>query len=503
MPEHLRALVVVLVIALSYFYCAKGTLTQLLPEETFKRWRNLWFFCALTLFLSHSIWLALLLTGVALLLKRGSEAHVMGLYFALLFVSPPAPAVIPGLGIIDHLWVVDHYRLLALTLLLPAAIALFQRNTTARIGSSNIDYVVLAYVALLSALAFRDASVTGGLRSILSLVVDIALPYYVASRSVRDMEGFTHAITGFVMGAMVLALIMVFEVFWFWRLYPGVLDALGVGSNIFGLYLFRSGLLRPTASVANSIVAGYVMVVALGLFFYLNALLADRTSRWLGGAVLVAGIVASLSRGPWVGAILLAMTFIATGPRALQKLSLLAVAGSVTLLVLASFPKGEILVNLLPVIGEAEQGNVEYRADLLVAALPVIERTLLFGSSDFLSAPELQIMRQGEGIIDVVNTYVGVALYSGLLGLILFSAIFLSALSQVKLTMRLVSRHDPQSGLLGRALFATLVSIAFMIYTVSSIFAIPTVYWAVLGTAVSYCLYGRRLIQAASGAAKL
>ncbi|MFP8833739.1 O-antigen ligase family protein [Hydrogenophaga sp. XSHU_21] len=497
MPEHLRALVVLLALATVYWYFAQRALTQLLPMETFKRWRNLWFFCTLVLFLSHSIWLTLFLIGIALILKRRSEAHVMGLYFVLLFVSPPAPAMIPGLGIIDHLWVVDHYRLLALTLLLPTALVLYQRKSTARIGSSPVDHAVLGYFALMSLLAFRDESVTSGMRAVLSLVVDILLPYYVASRSIQDKEGFKQAMAGFMIGAMVLSLVLIFEVLRQWKLYSAVLGALGLNPNMFGGYLLRSGLLRPNASVGNSIVAGYTMVVAFGFYLYLKEMVTNRAHRWLGGALLVAGIVASLSRGPWVGAALLVVVYIITGSRAVKKLSMLAMGGLMALLILSSFPKGEILIDLLPVIGESEQGNVEYRADLLTAAIPVIERTLLFGSSNYMEAPELQVMRQGEGIIDVVNTYVGVALYSGITGLLLFSAIFVSALRQAKQGIRQVSRLDPESAQLGRALFSTLLAIAFMIYTVSSIIAIATVYWAVIGVAVSFCLFAQRLSLAA------
>lgn len=491
MPEHLRALVVLLALAAAYWYFAQGALTQLLPIETFKRWRNLWFFSTLVLFLSQSIWVALILVGIALVLKRRSEAHVMGLYFVLLLVSPPAPAMIPGMGIIDHLWVIDHYRLLALTLLLPTALVLYQRQTTPRIGSSPVDHAVLGYFALMSLLAFRDGNVTSAMRAVFSLVVDIVLPYYAASRSIRDKEGFKQAMTGFMIAAMVLSLVLIFEVFWQWKLYSAVLGALGLNPNMFGGYLLRSGLLRPNASVGNSIVAGYIMVVAFGFFLYLKGLLVSRTHRWLGGALLVGGIVASLSRGPWVGAALLVSIYIITGPRAVKKLLLLTVGGTMALLTLASFPKGEVLIDLLPVVGEAEQGNVEYRADLLAAALPVIERSLLFGSSDFLDAPELQVMRQGEGIIDVVNTYVGVALHSGIAGLVLFASIFFIALRRVNHSIRLVSRLDPESATLGRALFATVMAIAFMIYTVSSIIAIATVYWAVIGLAVSFCLFAQ------------
>lgn len=36
----------------------------------------------------------------------------------------------------------------------------------------------------------------------------------------------------------------------------------------------------------------------------------------------------------------------------------------------------------------------------------VIQRNPLFGSFDFRNTPEMQSMIQGEGIIDIVNTYI-------------------------------------------------------------------------------------------------
>ena len=486
MAEYLRALLVLMVLGIGFFYAARTALSPLLPEETFRRWRGLWLSATVVLFLSHSIMLYMLVLGVVLLIVRRREAHVMGLYFVVLFVAPPAPAVIPGLGIIDHLWVLNHYRLLGLTLLLPAAISLFQRATTVRLGSSPVDWMVLGYLALMSLLAFREGNVTSGVRTVFSHWVDIFLPYYVASRSIRSEEGLKQAMTGYMIASMILSLVAMFEVLRSWRLYTAVLGALGLSEGIFGGYLMRSSLLRPNASVGNSIVLGYVLVVALGFFFYLKEFLSKPMHRLLGAALLGAGVVAALSRGPWVGSALLVVMFILTGPKSIRRLGGVGLGALLCYLLLSVVPGGQLLIDMLPILGSVEQGNVEYRADLLTSALPVIERNLLFGSYDYLDAPELQVMMQGEGIIDVVNSYVSVALYSGLMGLMLFVGAFLCALQQLRQVARVARQLSPRIGLLGRALFATLTAIMFIIYTVSSITVIPVVYWCMLGLSVAY-----------------
>jgi hypothetical protein len=486
MSEHLRALLVLMFLGVGYFYAARGVLSQLLPEETFKRWRNLWLVATVVLFLSHSILLCFLMLGAMLLTYRRREAQVMGLYFALLFVAPPAPAEIPGLGIIDHFWVLTHYRLLAVTLLLPAALSLFQRSTTARLGSSPVDWMVLGYVSLMSLLAFRQGNVTDGLRSVFSLWVDIFLPYYVASRSIRSEDGLKQAMTGYLIAAMILSIVAVFEVLRSWKLYSAVLGALGVNEWMFGGYLTRSGLLRPGASVGNSIVLGYVLVVALGFFLYLREFISKPLHRFFGTALLTAGIVASLSRGPWVGAAFLMIMYLMIGPKPFKRLGSLVLGVVAFFLMLSFLPGGDLLIDMLPIFGSVEQGNVEYRANLLTSALPVIGRNFLFGSYDYLDAPELQIMMQGERIIDVVNSYVGVALYSGLIGLAFFLGAFFCALHQLRKSERAARKFNHRTALLGRALFATVSAIMLIIYTVSSISAIPVVYWAVLGLSVAY-----------------
>ncbi len=486
MAEHLRALAILAVLSVAYFHAARGALSQLLPEEIFKRWRNLWLLATLVLFLSHSIWLFMLGLGTVLLIARRREAHVLGLYFAMLFVAPPAPAVIPGFGIIEHLWVLDHYRLLGLTLLLPAAVALLQRPSTARLGSSKVDWMILGYVGLLTLLAFRQGNVTSGLRTVLSHWVDIFLPYYVASRSLRNEEGFRHAMTGFLLASMVMVPVALFEMVRGWKLYEGVVRALGIDAPMFGWYLTRGGLLRPNATVISSIVLGYIFIVGLGFMLYLKEFLAKPLHRRMGLAAMAVGIVASLSRGPWVGALVLLVVYLLSGPRPFRRLASAGVLVLVLFPVMSQFSIGQKFIDMMPVIGSIEQENIDYRSDLLTAAAPVIERTFWLGSYDFLEAPEMQVMIQGDGIIDVVNTYVGVILYSGVVGLTFFVGAFLGALHDLRRGMRVARRRDPRALVLGRAQFATLVSVMVVIYTVSSIAAVPVVYWPLLGLAVAY-----------------
>lgn len=66
----------------------------------------------------------------------------------------------------------------------------------------------------------------------------------------------------------------------------------------------------------------------------------------------------------------------------------------------------------------------------------MIQRNPLFGSFDFRNTPEMQSMIQGEGIIDIVNTYINLALRVGLVGLTLFVGFFVSILFGLRKALR-------------------------------------------------------------------
>jgi O-antigen ligase len=146
----------------------------------------------------------------------------------------------------------------------------------------------------------------------------------------------------------------------------------------------------------------------------------------------------------------------------------------------------------LPFIGTTDKGNVGYRELLLTNSIIVIQRNPWFGTYDFFTQPEMEALRTGEGIIDIVNSYLGVALEQGLVGLGLFVGFFVLTLLGVYRAMRSIQDINSEERLLGRALLATLVAIMVIIFTVSSITIIPVVYWSVAGLGVAYAQMVRK-----------
>ena len=202
--------------------------------------------------------------------------------------------------------------------------------------------------------------------------------------------------------------------------------------------------------------------------------------------LLVAGLFVPLSRGPWVGAAVLMVVYFATSRYATRSLIGLGLASVLALSLLAVLPGGEKVINLLPFVGTTENENIGYRQNLLVNSMIVIQHYPWFGSTDFLKTPELEAMRQGQGIIDIVNSYIAIALKSGVTGLGLFVGFFGFTIMGILRAMRTIADKDSEEYLLGRVLVATLLAITVTIVTVSSILFIPIVYWSVAGLGMAY-----------------
>lgn len=425
------------------------------------------------------------------------ETNPPALYFFILFALPAATIPIPGMGLINYFFALSHARTLALFILLPAFFALIRQNGTLAFGRTEPDKVLAAYILLTTLLYLRETSVTDTLRQAFYLFIDVFLPYFVVGRSLKNLQAFRDALLSFVLAIMVVALFAVFETAKHWLLYQPLLGALGLEGILD--YLARDGHLRAIVTAGQPIALGYLMVVGMGLYLFLQRSIRQNLIRRLGMALLVAGLIAPLSRGPWVGAAALLVIFIATGRSAITRLMGLALAAMLALSLIAVLPGGEKIINLLPFIGSTEKQNITYREDLLNNSIIVIERNPWFGSVDYLKTPEMEAMRQGQGIIDVVNTYIGVALETGYVGLGLFVAFFALTLLGLYRAMRSIRDKNSEERLLGRALLATLLSILLMIFTVSSITIIPIVYWSVAGLGVAYAQMVRKRATGHSG----
>lgn len=485
MPEHLRALVVVLVLAGVIFFITRRATIDLVPANNFTRWRNTWFSLTIIAFISHSAWLYFSITSIVLFLLARQENNRVALFLLALFLIPNASVDIPGFGVVKYILELNHVRLLTIIILLPATFLLQPQPGALKFGRLWSDKILAMYLLLSSALLFRDTTITDGLRGVVNLTVDIFLPYYTISRLAINYKTSREAVVAFLIAILVIAAIGIFESIRHWLLFSSLVESLGLKWG-YSNYLSRGGGLRALATTGHPIALGYVIAVGIGFYLYIQNYISAKNIRRLLVTILIFGLIAPISKAPWIGTLVIFATFIFTGPNAKNNLIKLSLFSVILILIFSQFEFGRRILDFLPFIGSIEKGNIDYRQQLLNNSIIIIERNFWVGSTDYLKTPEMQAIMQGQGIIDIVNTYLEIALDKGILGLSLFAFFFLSVLSGVHRAMRQLSANDNDMRQLGRSLFATLVGILVMIFTVSSITIIPIVYWSIAGLGVAY-----------------
>lgn len=500
MPVYLRALVVILVLATVIFAFAKAPACALAcAPADFERRRNLWFGITLAVFLAHNFYIYIFAAAALLLTALPKEQNRLAMYFSLLFAAPALPSELPGFGVINHFFVIDYPRLLSLTVLLPTALSLRKQAGSMPFGRLATDKLIAGYIALnfFLAASYSD-NLTNTVRTgLFYVIIDIFLPYYVASRALKDLNDFRDALMAFVIGVMILSAVATFEYGKSWLLYENLEPVLGVKSTGFGSFLARGESLRANGSAGQPVVLGCIVIAALGFYLYLKKMILKPLTWRLGLLVLLAGLLAPVSRGPWIGAIAGLLVFVALGPAPMMGLAKLGLICAIVVPAVLVSPAGEKIIDLIPFVGTVEPQNAEYRQRFLEVGIEVMKQSPFFGNYYFGKLREFDELRP-QGLLDTLNVFLTVALETGGVGLFFFAGVAVAAAVGIFIGMqRTIDRND-EGYLLGRALLSTMVAIIVIMNTISNILLIPTIYWLVCGIGAAYA----RLPAPASSSSK-
>lgn len=497
MLGDLKALIIVLTIAAIIFRFAKPIAVQFSAESDFSRRRNTWFVLTIAGFLSPNFWLFTLLAVPVLVWGGRKDTNPLAFYLSLLLVIPSIPIDIPVAGI-NQLFQLDIYRLLSFCVLLPAAWMLRRSARTPRARRlGGADLLLLGYGVLQLAIfippdlpghAILPDSFTNLLRRAFLFLIDVFVLYFVASRSCSSRRGLAEALAAFCLSCAVLAPIALFECLKHWLLYQGFSGRWGDNPTA-QLFLTRGGILRAQTSAGHPLALGFLLALGFGFWLYLQAHVKSARSRLAVTLLLWLGLLAAYSRGPWMGALTIYFTFIALGPRALPRLfkavSLSLLIGGVLLL----SPVGDRITSVLPFMGgSVDAGNILYRQRLAERSWDLIWEHPILG--DALAYSKMEDLRQGQGIIDLVNTYAEIALFYGLLGLFLFVGFFAGALLQAQRFARSALRFDPDLAGLGVSLVACMVGALEMIASNSLGLGVEKMFYVLAGLAVAYARLG-------------
>ena len=390
----------------------------------------------------------------------------------------------------------DLHLLLTLCLLVPAAWRLWREEKKSRApGLIVLDILLLAYCVLTSFLfllpeiargVLMEWTFTDCIRRVVSSFLTLYIPYFVISRTSTNRAVIKDMIASFSIKCVLLAGVAIFERMRSWLLYGELLPRWGSASVG---YLAREGQIRAVASAGHPLVLGYLLAVAFGFWLYLQQGVQSRASRIVITSLLLFGLWADFSRGPWMVAILIYLSFSAVGPRAFQTLFKAVASMSLLALAVAISPLGRKITSVIPYFGgTVDMGNVEYRERLFARSWQIIMDHPWFGDQRALL--NMEDLRQGEGIIDIINGFSNILLNDGFVGLLLFVLFVLIGMFKAFRICAETAKSDPDLSKLGACIVASVLGSLLMMWVAGLIDAMTCVFVALMAAFVDV---GRRL----------
>jgi len=473
----------------AYFLLFKPITLNKTFDFPVEKWLGTVFLITSAGFIINNIWLFYLFLFTILKYLYKTPDTPYG-YVSLLYIIPVIFVDIPGIGPINALFGISYHRFLVIVLLLPY---FFYRGATAfkRITWKITDKIVLLYSIYLMLMVTRDNNVTNSLREVFLILIDIVVPYYAMRAFIEDRNllGKAASSIDFCLDAIffitiILAMVAIFESLMSWHIYSDMVR------NLFSdrlLYAYRSGILRAAVTFSGPIILGYVLMIGLGIIQYFSITgKISRSRALLFSMIVVSGLFFTLSRGPWLATVAMYLTFLFFYPNTLTQYMKLGISLLFSGVILSFTPFLDKVINLLPIIGNTDMHTIDYRARLIDMSWRVFLKNPLFGDIHFLETPEMESMRQGQGIIDMVNVFVHIALQYGSIGLFLFTMIFVTAIISAYQSAKF-QRSKSISAYWKSVLFLSLlVGIVLTIATVSNINFIPITYWLILSLSVSH-----------------
>lgn len=484
MPENIRALFFILVIGFLSFHVMIKKRPDFILLSEIKLWKKHWLIITCSAFLSFNYWLFMIITFVYsfFFIKKKPLDKIIA-YLIMLPILPNLSKAIPGFGGINYIIQLSYPRLLSFSILLPLFLSQTKKN---HFFSLKSDKYLFAFLFLSACLEFRNTTFTDALRESVYLLTDFFLPYYVMSRYIKTLLEFKKIAYAIITVAFIISSIAIIESLKSWHLFTSLKQSLEIDSMI-GRYLRRENLLRTTVTFSSPIILGYFIMIAMGFCFAIQDNI--KKNQWLFFSILLIAALSTLSRGPWVGMVLLVMVFYFTGKNKGRFILYSLLATIPGYFILLATPMGNKFINLLPFIGNSTSNSsvtVSYRQQLFEKSMIVINRHPWLGSTNYMKTPEMESMRQGQGIIDIVNSYLRITLDTGLIGLTLFVLFFLTLCFRLYLKIQQTSKADPELFQYGRGLLATTLSSLVVISTVSSIDIAPTLYYSLAGMIASF-----------------
>lgn len=270
-----------------------------------------------------------------------------------------------------------------------------------------------AMFVLFFVISFRGTDATNAVRAAASTALWLGLPYMLITRSLSDITR-PHVRIALGAAAMMLGALVIFEAAKGWPLYAATLDQYGLRGGG-AIVKIRQGILRAEGPMGEATAMGLVLVCLFALLLNSRDLFRSGGAQVACLGILTIAIGAPQSRGAWLGFAVVLLASAAFRARANAKTIVLGGASVLGLLMVIKLSSGS----------SDAISTKDYRSQLFSRGLEEFYKSPLIGDTYEHVVARMQDMRQGEGIVDFVNSYLYFALLTGFAGVVAFSGIFL------------------------------------------------------------------------------
>lgn len=408
-------------------------------------------------------------------------AGAVGLYLALAVAMPPVTLTLASL--IE----ITVPRAVALVALLPLALRLAQARPQQGVAPIDwwlVDLMVVGYEALAISSQWGIASSTHLVRMTVLSMLDTLLPYYVITRGIIGMQQVRAVMAVFVATMVLVCVATYVEQLLRWPMYSDLQWSYNQ-RWISTWILVRGTMLRVRAMTPQPILLGYVVLFGMGYWMALAGTRWRERQNLLVTAGLVVALYFTVSRGPMMGGVLFLISLLLLLKMPPARYGWLLAVSAVGLSSAVIMGWDEALVDAVKQLwGEpasAGDSSIDYRKALLDTARALVRDNPWFGVPNYYA--HMEHLRQGEGIVDLVNTYLYIALAYGLVGLTLFVMPFVIVVRRMLRRLALTQGDD---AMMARALISLIVAALFVLFTTSSWWVMPQLNVTLIALCLAY-----------------
>lgn len=302
-------------------------------------------------------------------------------------------------------------------------------------GVTVEDVFVIAFYLITWIGGGRLPSVSEVLRGGVDQAMVLIVPYFALRQSIRSSEEFMRVITCIAVACGILSLFAVYEAANGWTLfgaYRGVSDVAGINRSL----VSRGGAMRAAVTMSGALMLSVVLLMGFIATFYSRRYVRKTWMLTGWGTVIFLGIVMTQSRGN------LALLPVAVGIFAVLRrrwglVAGIGIGGPAVLGLLYALSSVSPKIAAFLHVGEGAQNSglgaevYDYRQLLLSRGMEVAASHRLTGAALKNVVQQMSDITQGQGIVDLVNTYLTIYLVSGLMGFVTFMVLLAMIWSKI------------------------------------------------------------------------